>query len=128
MMVFQNYACIEEVVLGPYGETYATSHDADLAMNIKAEEVSGTEEEGDPLAITSPKIKAEPKSEEVSDAEEEDDPLAMTSPRIMAEPKAEEVSDAEEEEDPLAITSARITAEPEVSCMSLCHSTLLATF
>jgi hypothetical protein len=63
MMVFQNYASIERDVPVPCGVTCPTSHDADLVMNIKAEEVSGAEEEGVPPAITSPRIKPEPKSE-----------------------------------------------------------------
>jgi hypothetical protein len=35
--------------MGPYGETYPASHDANQAMNIKVEEVSDAEEEEDPV-------------------------------------------------------------------------------
>jgi hypothetical protein len=118
MMVFQNYAGIEKDVPVPCGVTCPTSYDADLAMNIKAKEVSDEEEEGDPLAVTSPRIKDEPKAEEVSDEEEEGGPLAVTSQRIKTEPKAEEVSDAEEEGVPLAITSPRIKTEPKAEEVS----------
>jgi hypothetical protein len=38
----------------------ASSHDAYQAINIKAEVLSDVEEEEDPLAVTSPGIKAEP--------------------------------------------------------------------
>jgi hypothetical protein len=37
-----------------------TSHDANQAMNIKAEEVSDAEEEEDPMSVTFQEIKAEP--------------------------------------------------------------------
>jgi hypothetical protein len=60
MMVLQNYTNSENVLVGPYGETYPTSHDANQAVNIKAEEVSDTQEEADPLRITIQEIKAEP--------------------------------------------------------------------
>jgi hypothetical protein len=50
--------------VGPYGETSPASHDADQAINIKAEEGSDAEEEADPLQITIQEIKGEP--EEVS--------------------------------------------------------------
>jgi hypothetical protein len=46
--------------VGPYGETYPASHDANQAMNIKVEAVSNAEEENDPVPITFPEIKAEP--------------------------------------------------------------------
>ena len=46
--------------MGPYGEIYPASHDANQAMNIKAEEVSDAQEEVDPLRITIQDIKAEP--------------------------------------------------------------------
>jgi hypothetical protein len=40
---------------------YLASHDADQAMNVKAEEVSDPEEEEeDPMPITFQEIKAEP--------------------------------------------------------------------
>jgi hypothetical protein len=59
-MVLQNCVNVKREVWGPFGEMYPASHDANEAMNIKAEEVSDTEEEEDPVAITFPKIKAEP--------------------------------------------------------------------
>jgi hypothetical protein len=46
--------------VGPYGETYPASHDANQAMNIKVKEGSDAEEEDDPVPITFPEIKAEP--------------------------------------------------------------------
>jgi hypothetical protein len=60
MMVLQNYTDLGNAVPGPCAETCTTSHDATQAMNIKSEEVSDADEEGDPLQITLPKIKAEP--------------------------------------------------------------------
>jgi hypothetical protein len=118
MTVFQNYAGIEKILPGPCGETFMTSHDAKLAMNIKAEEMSDAEELEDPLAITSPRTKTDPKAEEVSVAEEVEDLLAVISPRIKAEHNAEEDLDAEEEDDPLEITSLRIKAEPKAEKVS----------
>jgi hypothetical protein len=59
-MVLQICTNLEEFVLGPCGETYPTSDDAYQTMNIKAEEVSGAEEEEDPVPISFPKIEAEP--------------------------------------------------------------------
>jgi hypothetical protein len=53
MMILQNYTNSEKVLVGPYGETYPASHDANQAVNIKAEEV-------DPLQITVQEIRAEP--------------------------------------------------------------------
>ncbi|XP_023721751.1 uncharacterized protein LOC111872270 [Cryptotermes secundus] len=50
----------ENVLVGPCGETYPASHDANQPMNIKAEEVTDSEEEVDPLKITVQEIKAEP--------------------------------------------------------------------
>jgi hypothetical protein len=38
MMVLQNCTNSEKVLVGPYGETYPASYDANQAMNIKAEE------------------------------------------------------------------------------------------
>jgi hypothetical protein len=58
VMVLQNYTNSENVLGGPYGETYPTCHDANQAMNIKAEEIIGAEEEEDPLPITLQEIKA----------------------------------------------------------------------
>jgi hypothetical protein len=60
MMVLQNYVNSEIVVVGPYGETYEASHDANQTVNIKAEEISDSQEEADPLLITIQEIKAEP--------------------------------------------------------------------
>jgi CRISPR/Cas system CMR subunit Cmr6 (Cas7 group RAMP superfamily) len=48
------------MALQNFGEMFPTSHDADQAMNIKAEEVSDPEEEEDPMPITFLEIKAEP--------------------------------------------------------------------
>jgi hypothetical protein len=62
----QDYTNSENVSVCPYGETYPAPHDANQAMNIKAEAVSDAEEEEDPVQITFPEIKAEP---EVSCAE-----------------------------------------------------------
>jgi hypothetical protein len=39
---------------------YPRSHDANQAMNIKAEEVSNAQEEADPVGLTMQEIKAEP--------------------------------------------------------------------
>jgi hypothetical protein len=50
----------ENILVGPYDETYPARRDDDQAVNIKDEEVSGTEEEKDPVRITFPEIKAEP--------------------------------------------------------------------
>jgi hypothetical protein len=58
VMVLQNYANSENVLAGPYGERYPACHDANQAMNIKAEEVIDAEEEEDPLPITLQEIKA----------------------------------------------------------------------
>jgi hypothetical protein len=51
--VLQSCTNSENVLVGPYGETYPASHDANQAVNVKAEEV-------DPLQITIEEIKAEP--------------------------------------------------------------------
>jgi hypothetical protein len=56
----QSYTNSENILVGPYGETYPTSHDANQAMNVKAEAVSDAEEEEDPLQIAFPEIKSEP--------------------------------------------------------------------
>jgi hypothetical protein len=58
-MVLQNCTDSENILVGPYGEMYPASHDANQAMNIKAEEVSESQEEADPLRITVQEIKAE---------------------------------------------------------------------
>ncbi|XP_023711818.1 uncharacterized protein LOC111866790 isoform X2 [Cryptotermes secundus] len=47
----------ENVLVGLYVETYPAGHDANQAMNIKAEEVIDAQEEADPLPITLQKIK-----------------------------------------------------------------------
>jgi hypothetical protein len=60
MMVLQDSTIIKKEEWGPFGEMYPTSDDADESKNIKAEEVSDVDEEEDPVAITFPKIKAEP--------------------------------------------------------------------
>jgi hypothetical protein len=46
--------------VGPYGETYPTPHDANQAMNVRAEAVSNAEEKEDPASITSAEMKVEP--------------------------------------------------------------------
>jgi hypothetical protein len=58
MVPLQNCTNSENVLVGPYGETYPGSHDANLAVNMKAEEVSDAEKEEDPVPFR--KIKAEP--------------------------------------------------------------------
>ncbi|XP_023710137.1 zinc finger protein OZF-like, partial [Cryptotermes secundus] len=50
----------EDALVGLYGETYPAPHDADQAMNVRAEAVSDAEEEEDPAPITFPEINAEP--------------------------------------------------------------------
>jgi hypothetical protein len=60
MMPLQNCTNSENISVGPYGEMYPASHDANQAMDIKAEEVSESQEEVDPLRITVQEIKAEP--------------------------------------------------------------------
>jgi hypothetical protein len=47
-------------VQDPCDETNPASRDASQAINIKVEEVSDAEEDAGPVAITFPKIKAEP--------------------------------------------------------------------
>jgi hypothetical protein len=56
------------MALQNYGETFPTSHDANQAMNIKAEEVSDPEEEEeeDPVPITFVEVKAEPEVSSMS--------------------------------------------------------------
>jgi hypothetical protein len=60
MMVLQSYTNSENVLVGPYGETYPACHDGNQASNIKDEEVSDAGEEPDLLPIAIQKIKAEP--------------------------------------------------------------------
>jgi hypothetical protein len=59
-MVLQSYTNSENILVGPYGETYPACHNGGQAVNMKAEEVSEAEEELDPVPVTFPKIKAEP--------------------------------------------------------------------
>ncbi|XP_023720600.1 uncharacterized protein LOC111871611 [Cryptotermes secundus] len=112
-----NYTNSEKLLVGPYGEIYPASHDANQAMNIKAEEVSDSEEKADPQQITIQEIKAEPEhcrnSENVLvDTYGETYPTPHNANQAM-NVKAEAVSDAEEEEDPLAVTFPELKAEPE---------------
>jgi hypothetical protein len=60
LMVLQSFINSENILVGPYGEAYPACHDGDQAVNIKAEEVSDTEEEVDPVQITIQEMKAEP--------------------------------------------------------------------
>jgi hypothetical protein len=57
--VLQNYTSSEDVLMGPYGETFPTSHDANQSMNVKAEAASDAEVEEDPVRVTFSEIKAE---------------------------------------------------------------------
>jgi hypothetical protein len=59
-MVLQNSTKLDNVLVGPYIEMYAGSHDASRAMNIKTEEVSYVQEDTDPVQITFQEIKTEP--------------------------------------------------------------------
>jgi hypothetical protein len=58
-VVLQNYTDLENTLEGPYGETYPACRHGDQTMDIKAEDMSDTEEEVDPVPITFPNIKAE---------------------------------------------------------------------
>jgi hypothetical protein len=58
-MVLQNCTNSENVLVGPYGEMYPASHDANQAMKIKMEEVSDPQEEAHPFRITIQEMKAE---------------------------------------------------------------------
>jgi hypothetical protein len=60
MMVLQNYSNSENVVVGPYGETYRACYDGNQAMDVKAEQGSHAEEEVGPVPITFPEVKVEP--------------------------------------------------------------------
>jgi hypothetical protein len=60
MCVLQNYTSSEDVLMGPYGEIFPTSHDVNQAMKVKAEAASDAEVEEDPVRITFLKIEAEP--------------------------------------------------------------------
>jgi hypothetical protein len=60
LVVLQDCMDLEKAALGSCSETCpASSHDADQAMDMKVEQVSDVEEEGDPVQITFPGIKAE---------------------------------------------------------------------
>jgi hypothetical protein len=59
-MVLQAYTNSENILVDPYGETYPEPHDANQAVNAKAEAASDVEEEEDPMPITFIEIKAEP--------------------------------------------------------------------
>jgi hypothetical protein len=50
----------ENIIVGPYGETYPASHDAKQSVNIKAEHVLDPHQEAYPVRITIQEIKAEP--------------------------------------------------------------------
>ncbi|XP_023715344.1 zinc finger protein 19-like [Cryptotermes secundus] len=107
----------ENVLVGPCGETYPASHDANQAMNIKAEEVTDSEEEVDPLKITVQEIKAEPESYTNSENVLEG-PYGETYPAShgadeAVNVKAEAVSDAEEAANSVPITLPEIKPEPE---------------
>ncbi|XP_033606250.1 uncharacterized protein LOC117282088, partial [Cryptotermes secundus] len=122
-MPLQNCTNSKKVLVGPYGETYPPSHDVNQAVNIKAEEVSDSQEEVDPLIITVQEIKAEPENCTHSKTVLVG-PYGGTYPpshdvNQAVNIKAEEVSDSQEEVDPLIITFQEIKAEPEVSCMFL---------
>jgi hypothetical protein len=59
-MVLQDCTNSENVLVGSYGETYPGSHDANQVVNIKAEKLSGAQEEVDPAQIAVQEIKIEP--------------------------------------------------------------------
>jgi hypothetical protein len=59
-MPLQNFTNSEKILVGPYGEIYPASHDANQAMNIKAEEVSDADEVANPVRIAVQEVKAEP--------------------------------------------------------------------
>jgi hypothetical protein len=60
MMVLQNYTKSENISVGPYCDTHAACHDANQALNIKAEEISDTGEEKEPVSKTIQEMKVEP--------------------------------------------------------------------
>jgi hypothetical protein len=60
-MVLQGCMDSEKIFTDPLGETYPACHDGDQAVNMKDEDVSGAEDEVDPVPITFPEIKAESK-------------------------------------------------------------------
>jgi hypothetical protein len=60
-MVLQNHTKLEMDAQGPYSEMYpTTSCAASQAIKVKVEEFSDAEEEKGPVAITFPKIEADP--------------------------------------------------------------------
>jgi hypothetical protein len=65
-MVLQSCTNSEKIFIDPLGETYPACHDGDQAVNIKAEEVSGAEEEVDPVQITVQDMKPEPEVSDIS--------------------------------------------------------------
>ncbi|XP_033606245.1 uncharacterized protein LOC111861368 isoform X2 [Cryptotermes secundus] len=86
-------------------------------MNIKAEDVSDSQQAADPMRITFQDIKATPENcRNLENALV--DPYGETcqTPHDASQAmnvKAEAVSDAEEEEDPVPLTFPEIKAEPE---------------
>jgi hypothetical protein len=56
-MVLQICTNSENILAGSYDETYTACHDANQAMNIKADEVIDADEEEGPLPITLWEIK-----------------------------------------------------------------------
>ncbi|XP_033609214.1 uncharacterized protein LOC111869194 isoform X3 [Cryptotermes secundus] len=113
----------EKVLVGPHGEAYAASHDADQAMNIKAEEASDAQEEAYSVQITIQEIKAEPENctnleKALVGPYDEINPAPHDASQAM-NVKTEAVSDAEEEEDPVPITFPEIKAEPEHARLQL---------
>jgi hypothetical protein len=59
-MAFQICTSSENILVGPYGDTYPACHDRDEAVNIKAEEISDTGGEMDSVPIRVQEMKAEP--------------------------------------------------------------------
>jgi hypothetical protein len=59
-MVLQSYTNSENVLVGPYGETYPGCYDVNQAMNIKAEDISDAAEEEVPIPVTVLEMKAKP--------------------------------------------------------------------
>ncbi|XP_023715190.1 zinc finger protein 467-like isoform X2 [Cryptotermes secundus] len=112
----ENYANLENVLVGPHGEIYAACERANEAMNVKIEEVSDAAEE-DPLRITVQEMKAEPESYTNTDKVlvgpyGETYPACCNGSQDM-NIKTEEDSDAEKKADPLPITFPEVKAEPE---------------
>jgi hypothetical protein len=59
VVVLQNCLQLLEVVSASYIETCLTSHDGNQVIDIEVEEVTGMQEEEDPLSVTFPVIKPE---------------------------------------------------------------------